>query len=548
MQLLMERAALSSYMGRVTKAVAELNAQNILPRIWEKDHTVWKPEPTEITNRLGWLDITAEIREDIPRFEALRDALLEAGYTDVLLLGMGGSSLAPEVFGKVFADVEPGLHVQVLDSTEPGAVKAYEEGLDLGRTLFIVASKSGSTVETISFFKYFYNRLVDVMGEEEAGQHCVAITDPGSNLAALGTELGFRELFLNNPNLGGRYSVLSYFGMVPAALTGLDVKKLLDRADEMRTACGPATSTEANLAAWLGAVMGELAQAGCDKLTLIASPSIVPFGDWAEQLIAESTGKDGTGILPVVREPLGDPGVYGDDRLFVYLQLTEDPEVDAKLETLIEAGHPVVRIPLKDRYDLGGQYFLWELATAVAGARLGIQPFNQPNVEAAKRQAKRMVKAYKETGSLPPAVTMPLSTDTLRDFLAQARSGDYVALQVYVQPDQETWNALQALRLWIRNQTHLATTLGYGPRYLHSTGQLHKGDAGHGLFVQFTAEPEIPLRIPDEPGSPESSLTFGVLVQAQARGDYEALLEEDRRVVRFKLEGDIAAQIEALIP
>ena len=548
MQLLMERAALGSYMGRVTKAVAELNAQNILPRIWEKDHTVWKPEPTEITNRLGWLDITAEIREDIPRFEALRDALLEAGYTDVLLLGMGGSSLAPEVFGKVFADVEPGLRVQVLDSTEPGAVKAYEEGLDLGRTLFIVASKSGSTVETISFFKYFYNRLVDVMGEEEAGQHCVAITDPGSNLAALGTELGFRELFLNNPNLGGRYSVLSYFGMVPAALTGLDVKKLLDRADEMRTACGPATSTEANLAAWLGAVMGELAQAGCDKLTLLASPSIVPFGDWAEQLIAESTGKDGTGILPVVREPLGDPGVYGDDRLFVYLQLTEDPEVDAKLETLIEAGHPVVRIPLKDRYDLGGQYFLWELATAVAGARLGIQPFNQPNVEAAKRQAKRMVKAYKEIGSLPPAVTMPLSTDTLRDFLAQARSGDYVALQVYVQPDQETWNALQALRLWIRNQTHLATTLGYGPRYLHSTGQLHKGDAGHGLFVQFTAEPEIPLRIPDEPGSPESSLTFGVLVQAQARGDYEALLEEDRRVVRFKLEGDIAAQIEALIP
>lgn len=548
MQLLMERAALGSYMGRVTKAVAELNAQNILPRIWEKDHTVWKPEPTEITNRLGWLDITAEIREDIPRFEALRDALLEAGYTDVLLLGMGGSSLAPEVFGKVFADVEPGLRVQVLDSTEPGAVKAYEEGLDLGRTLFIVASKSGSTVETISFFKYFYNRLVDVMGEEEAGQHCVAITDPGSNLAALGTELGFRELFLNNPNLGGRYSVLSYFGMVPAALTGLDVKKLLDRADEMRTACGPATSTEANLAAWLGAVMGELAQAGCDKLTLIASPSIVPFGDWAEQLIAESTGKDGTGILPVVREPLGDPGVYGDDRLFVYLQLTEDPEVDAKLETLIEAGHPVVRIPLKDRYDLGGQYFLWELATAVAGARLGIQPFNQPNVEAAKRQAKRMVKAYKEIGSLPLAVTMPLSTDTLRDFLAQARSGDYVALQVYVQPDQETWNALQALRLWIRNQTHLATTLGYGPRYLHSTGQLHKGDAGHGLFVQFTAEPEIPLRIPDEPGSPESSLTFGVLVQAQARGDYEALLEEDRRVVRFKLEGDIAAQIEALIP
>jgi hypothetical protein len=336
--------------------------------------------------------------------------------------------------------------------------------------------------------------------------------------------------------------------MVPAALTGLDVKKLLDRADEMRAACGPDVRAEENPAAWLGVVLGELAKVGRDKLTLITSPSILPFGDWAEQLIAESTGKAGTGILPVVREPLGGPAVYGDDRLFVYLQLTEAPEVEAGLETLIEAGHPVVRMSLEDRYDLGAQYFLWELATAVAGARLGIQPFNQPNVEAAKRQAKRMVKTFQETGALPPAEMAPLSLETVEDFLAQAESGEYVAIQAYVQPNPETWNALQALRCWIRDRTELATTLGYGPRYLHSTGQLHKGDAGHGLFIQFTGDPQVLVPIPAAPDTSESSVSFNVLMQAQARGDYEALQEEGRRVIRFKITGDVASQLKALSP
>jgi glucose-6-phosphate isomerase len=547
MQFLAKHAELGTYKTLVNQALSDLDEKNVLARIWEKDHTVWQPEPDEIANRLGWLTIAEKIREDIPRFEALRTSLLDAGYTDVLLLGMGGSSLAPEVFGKVFADAGPGLRVQILDSTYPGAVKAYEKQLDLTRTLFIVASKSGTTAETLSFFKYFYTLLVDQMGEAEAGQHFVAITDPGSKLAALGAELDFREIFLNDPNLGGRYSVLSYFGMVPAALTGLDVARLLECAAGMRAACGPDVPQEENPAAWLGVVMGDLAKAGRDKLTLIASPSVTPFVDWVEQLIAESTGKSGTGVLPVVREPLGEPSVYGDDRLFVYLQAAEEPEVSAALDALVEAGHPVVQIPLTDRYDLGAQFLLWELATAVAGARLGIQPFNQPNVEAAKRQAKRMIKAYRDTGSLPSAETTPLSIRTIRDFLARAEPGDYVTIQAYVQPKPETWDALQRLRLWIREQTHLATTLGYGPRYLHSTGQLHKGDGGNGLFIQFAAETQLSLPIPDLPGASEAALTFDVLIQAQANGDYEALKEADRRVIRYKVKGDTAHQIEALI-
>ncbi|MGC9397563.1 MAG: glucose-6-phosphate isomerase [Anaerolineae bacterium] len=533
----------------VSTALSELETQKTLPRIWEKDHTVWRPEPQEIANRLDWLTITEEIRTKLPRLEALRDSLLEAGYTDVLLLGMGGSSLAPEVFGKVFAEVAPGLRLQVLDSTEPRAVQAHEQQLDLRHTLFIVASKSGRTVETLSFFKYFYNRMVNLAGKEEAGEHFLAITDPGSKLATLSEELDFRECFLNNPNIGGRYSALSYFGLVPAALVGVDVARLLDQADDMRAACGPNVAPEENPAAWLGVALGELAKAGRDKLTLIVSPAIAPFGDWVEQLIAESTGKEGTGILPVVHEPLGDPAVYSDDRLFIHLRLGEDTETEKALQALVEAGHPVVRIPLEDRYDLGGQFFLWELATAVAGARLNIQPFNQPNVEAAKRQARRLIEVYEKEGALPTVVeaTSP-SPEALCNFLAQARPRDYVALQAYVPPTPETWAALQTLRLWIRDRLHLVTTLGYGPRYLHSTGQLHKGDGGNGLFIQFLAHSEAQVPIPNAPGTPEAALTFAVLVEAQAQGDYQALREAGRRVIHFRLHGDVPAQIRALTP
>ncbi len=539
---------LSAYETLIEKALAELTENDVPTRIWKKDHTVWKPDPEEIVNRLGWLDSPAAMQDEVGRFDALRETLLDEGYTDVLLLGMGGSSLAPDVFSRVFGPVvDDGLQLAVLDSTDPGAVQAHAARLNLERTLFIVATKSGSTAETLSFFKYFYARTVETLGEEGAGAHFVGITDPGSKLETLGNDLNFRTLFLNDPELGGRYSVLSYFGLVPAALVGLDVARLLERALDMRAACGPDAPVEENPAVYLGVVMGELAKAGRDKLTLFLSPPVAPFADWVEQLIAESTGKSGTGILPVVGEPPPPPDVYGEDRLFVQISLPDEEPIDERLEVLAIQGHPVVRISLEDRYDLGAQFFLWELATAVAGARLGIHPFNQPNVEAAKVQARRFIQAYEELGELPAAETAPLTEDALREFLAQARPGDYISVQAYVQPMPETDAALQILRSRLLKATHLATTVGYGPRFLHSTGQLHKGDAGNGLFIQLTSQPEEKLPIPDAPGSSSSALSFGVLKLAQARGDYAALQEVDRRVIHFDLGTDVLENLGVLL-
>ena len=378
----------------------------------------------------------------------------------------------------------------------------------------------------------------------------MAITDPGSRLADLAERYGFRATFLNDPNIGGRYSALSYFGLVPAALIGVDVPTLLDRA--MTATCNSESCNcpveGDNNGAWLGAILGELTKAGRDKVTIIASPAtaITSFGDWVEQLIAESTGKEGRGILPVVGEPLGSPDVYGDDRLFVHLRLNDDETHDAAVQALEEAGHPVVRLRLGDRYDLGGQFFLWEMATAVAGHRLGINPFDQPNVEAAKMLVRNMVAEYTETGALPRGETTPLTAEALNEFLAQAQPGDYITLQAYVQPTAETDAALLALRAWLRDRYRLATTVGYGPRFLHSTGQLHKGDAGHGLFIQFTADDPRDAPIPDQAGSPDSTMTFGVLKMAQALGDRQALLDAGRRVIRFHLEDDVVGGLKRL--
>ncbi|MFQ5857881.1 MAG: glucose-6-phosphate isomerase, partial [Anaerolineae bacterium] len=371
----------------------------------------------------------------------------------------------------------------------------------------------------------------------------------------------FRATFLNDPNIGGRYSALSYFGLVPAALVGVDVPRLLDRA--LATACGceSCVTAEDNPGAWLGVIMGELAKAGRDKVTIVTSPRIASFGDWLEQLIAESTGKEGKGILPVVGEPLGTPDVYGDDRLFVYLGLdgrtrnhprhadghtSYDAESLAAIQALEDAGHPAVGLHLHDRYDLGGQCFLWEMATAVVGHRLGINPFDQPNVESAKVRAREMVAAYQKEGALPEDKPAPLTSEALDGFLVQAQPGDYIAIQAYVTPAAETDAALQALRTRLRDRTRLATTVGYGPRFLHSTGQLHKGDAGNGLFIQFTADDPQDVPIPDEAGSPASSITFGVLKAAQALGDRQALLDAGRRVIRFHLGDNVVGGLKQL--
>ncbi|MCA9939610.1 MAG: hypothetical protein KC418_13275 [Anaerolineales bacterium] len=522
--------------------------RGLMRRIWAHDHTVWQPDPTEISNRLGWLDIASRLADKLEPIQALVAGVRADGYTHAVLLGMGGSSLAPEVFRLTFG-VAPGhLDLAVLDSTDADVVRALADRLDPARTLFIVSTKSGTTVETLSFFKYFYNWTAVALGPEAAGAHFVAITDPGSKLARTAAQFGFRAVFENDPNIGGRYSALSYFGLVPAFLVGVDVPLLLQRARDMMS--NNMRAGQDNLGLWLGTVMGEAARQGRDKITLVTSAPIASFGDWVEQLIAESTGKNGTGILPVVGELVGGPAVYGQDRLFVHLQLAGDESHVAALDALADAGYPVVRFTLADKYDLGAHYFLWEMATAVAGHHLGIHPFDQPNVESAKKLARKMVAAFQETGKLPEAETAPLSAAALSAFLAQAHAGDYIALQAYVPATPTTEAALQTLRRHLRNRTRLATTLGYGPRFLHSTGQLHKGDRGNGLFIQFTSSPEADVPIPDAAGLPDAGMTFDVLKQAQALGDYEALrgATPPRRVIRFEVGGDVDAGIQQLRP
>lgn len=555
-----QSASLGDYEVVVDMALDMLADQKILPRIWKHDYTVWANEPKEITNRLGWLQSPEIMPENIERLEALVQAAQADGYTHALLLGMGGSSLAPQVFRKTFGVKAGYLDLAVLDSTAPGAILAIEEGLDLTKTLFIVATKSGGTVETLSFFKYFYNRVMEAVGKDQAGAHFIAITDPGSKLVDLAERYEFRDTFLNDPNIGGRYSALSFFGLVAAALIGVDLHKLLGRAHAAASGCDLCVTVRDNPGAHLGATMGELAKAGRDKITIIASPPIKSFGDWVEQLIAESTGKSGRGILPVVGEDIGEPGAYGNDRLFVYLRLDDDATYDAAVASLEEAGQPVVSLHLHDVYDLGGQFFLWEMATAIAGYLIGIQPFDQPNVEAAKVLARKMAAEYQEKGVLPQQT--PLLTEAgltvygdvqansvkeaLSAFLNQASTGDYIALQAYVRPDVQTSDALTTLRDALRSRTGLATTVGYGPRFLHSTGQLHKGDGGNGLFIQFTADTPDDAAIPDEAGRAESAMSFGVLLAAQAMGDRQALLDVGRRVIRFHLGGDVTGGLKKL--
>ena len=533
-------ASLGGYQPAVDAALAEIAGDRIVARIWAHDHTVWAPEPAEISNRLGWLHSPEVMADNMMRLQAFTDEMRAEGFTQALLLGMGGSSLAPEVFRRTFGMRDGYLDLSVLDSTDPDAVLAQTERLDLSKTLFIVSTKSGGTVETFSFFKFFYNRVAERVGRERAGAHFIAITDPGSGLAKTAQRYHFRATFLNDPDIGGGYSALSYFGLAPAALVGVDLATLLNRAQREVCNCEfcncPVDGD--NRGAQLGAILGELAKAGRDKLTFITSPTLASFGDWVEQLIAESTGKQGTGILPVVGEPVGAPGVYGKDRLFVYLRLAGDATHDADVVDLMAAGHPLVRLDLDDVYDVGGQFMLWEMATAIAGYRLGINPFAQPNVEAAKILARQMVAAYAAHGAQPVNESPPQSADTLSTFLAQAQFGDYITVQAYVQPTAETDAALLALRTRLRDTTRMATTVGYGPRFLHSTGQLHKGDAGNGLFIQLTADAARDAAIPDEASETASSMTFGVLKMAQALGDKEALQNAGRHAIRLHLGKD----------
>lgn len=534
----------------VARAIADLARDGIMRRIWAHDHTVWGADPAEITNRLGWLGAPEMMEGQIPRLTAFAAEVRQAGFTDAVLLGMGGSSLAPEAYATILGPSAPpgSLRLTIIDSTDPDLIRRRTDGLDLTRTLFLVASKSGSTIETLSAFKHFYHRVASA-GIDAPGAHFVAITDPGTGLAELARTHRFRGLFLADPCVGGRYSALTAFGLVPAALLGADLALLLDRA--ATTVCNAASAncpqSGDNRAAQLGVILAELARMGRDKLTITTTAGLESFADWVEQLLAESTGKNGTGIVPVVREPLGRPEVYGSDRLFVDVRLGADNARLTALARLYEAGHPVIILTLADRGDLGGQFFLWEMATAVAGHRLGIHPFDQPNVEAAKVAARRLVDEALRTDTLPPSARVPATPEALRTFLEQGRAGDYVALQAFLDPTPAADAQLSALRVAIRDRHRIATTLGYGPRFLHSTGQLHKGDGGSGLFVQITSEGVADLGIPDDTGPPSSTLGFQMLKAAQAQGDAQALLDAGRRVLQLSVPADPAATLQALL-
>jgi transaldolase/glucose-6-phosphate isomerase len=494
---------------QIERRLDRMRTDDIVGRIWRKDHTVWKPEPSEIANRLGWLEAPEHMRERVAELEVFAKQAASDGLSSAVLLGMGGSSLAPEVLAKTLGAAEGSIAVTILDTTHPTTIASLESSLDLSKTLFLVASKSGTTVETLSHLAYFYDKVKD-------GDQFVAITDAGTPLESLARERDFRSVFLNPSDIGGRYSALSLFGLVPAALMGLDLSELLESAEEMACACARCVPCRDNPGPWLGAVMGEAALAGRDKLTVLSAPGMESFGGWIEQLIAESTGKEGRGILPVVGEELGAAEVYGDDRLFISLG-----DGDASLDELEHARHPVVHLVEADPDRLGAEFFRWEFAAAVAGHVLGINPFDQPNVAEAKEATKRALETTESE------VTR---TGDMDELLGELRPGDYVSIHAYLPPTPETEQALGRARLAIRDRHRVATTVGFGPRFLHSTGQLHKGGADNGAFIQVVDRRDEDLVIPGE------RYTFGALIEAQAAGDLYALRRRGRRAVRVQLD------------
>lgn len=546
MQRIQVSCALGEWHQTIQEAIEEVTEHKILQRIFKHDHTVWKEDPAEITNRLGWLEIPDVMLKNTDRLKSWTNQIKNAGFTRALLLGMGGSSLAPGMLRKIF-NIGPGyLDLNVLDSTDPDAVKETRDKLDPEKTLFIVATKSGGTAETRSFMNYFFQWMKQKCPDMDTGSRFVAITDPGSSLDKDARSLNFRDVILNDPNIGGRFSALSYFGLVPAALMGLDLDSLLSSALTVKNRCEEAD----NAAIRIGVALGRLAKAGVDKATFVFSEEIAPFGDWAEQLIAESTGKENrVGILPVVGESLGTPDLYEKDRVFITILLDGDESKSEPLSALKSAGHPFIELRVQDKQDVGGLFFLWELMTAVACEQLRINPFDQPHVQSAKTIAKEKINDYQETQTPPRGSVLAPSDETLSDFIYQARPGDYIAIQAFVHPTPGTDQAIAQLRGALRRMTKLAVTAGYGPRFLHSTGQLHKGDSGKGLFIQLISDiPESDVPIPDTPRNSASSISFGVLRNAQALGDYEALLNAERRVIRFDLGRDVPGNIQKLIP
>ena len=555
-------ASLGKYADAVSAAIKEAEKGDVMRRVWRKDAALWKSEEEHqkiIKNSLGWLNVADQmigVEDDIVAFA---DRLRAKGFKHLVLNGMGGSSLAPEVLRRTFGRQEGYPELLVLDSTDPDTVAVFREKIDPADTLFLVSSKSGTTTEPLSFYRYWYGEVGKA--KENPGENFLAVTDPGTQMERDATRDRFKRIFLNPSDIGGRYSALSYFGIVPAALMGVDIRKLLDRAERVIHACSQVVPASENPGAKLGAIIGECAKAGRDKLTIVADPKVESFGLWVEQLIAESTGKEGKGVVPVAGEPLAAPSAYGDDRLFVSIAVGKlDSEVESKLKALEAAGHPVVYRTLTDLYDLGEEFFLWEIATAVAGWRLGINPFDQPNVQESKDATRELLEAFKQQGSLQEQPVLA-SGDGLTVYgdeatrsalgaegvpgifkahLERVKPGDYVALLDYFEESDDAEGVVQQIRTHLRDATHCATTTGYGPRFLHSTGQLHKGGPDSGVFIQVTAQDAKDVEIPGEP------YTFSTLKQAQALGDFRSLSTRGRRAVRVEIGSDVTAGLKRL--
>jgi transaldolase/glucose-6-phosphate isomerase len=551
--------------GAVKMAINDWRASGKVRRLWEHDASLWTG--TDEASWLGWLGVTEEQIANEKVFRDLAQEAKSSGFTSILLLGMGGSSLCPEVLRMTYGKVSGFPELYVLDSTDPAQIKSFENKIDLAKTLFIVSSKSGSTLEPNIFKQYFFERVKQTIGADKAGSHFVAITDPGSKMEKVAQADHFRHIFYGLPSIGGRYSALSNFGMVPASLMGVDTPKFLNRTEEMVKACAASVPIEENPGVVLGTILGTAAKSGRDKVTIIASPGISDLGAWLEQLLAESTGKQGKGIIPVDKEATGAPEVYGNDRVFAYLRLDTAPDAaqDAKVVALEKAGQPVVRISIADTYDLGQEFFRWEIATAVAGSIIGINAFNQPDVEASKVVTRDLTTEYEKNGSLPaekPVLedqgiklfTDPKNADALakaagndktlvgylRAHLNRLGTGDYFALLAYIEMNTAHEATLQDLRNTLRDKKKNATCLGFGPRFLHSTGQAYKGGPNSGVFLQVTCDDAVDLPVP------EQKYTFGVVKAAQARGDFQVLADRGRRALRVHLGKDLKNDVAKL--
>ncbi len=554
--------SLSQYERVIAHAIAEAQDSDLVQRIWRKDATVWKAEDAHqkiIRNSLGWLSVPGKMAAVADELTAFAEQIRRAGFKHVMVCGMGGSSLCPEVLRQTFGVQEGYPELLVLDSTDPDVLADFGKRIDIERCLFAIASKSGTTTEPLVFYKFWYDEVRK--RKSNPGDSFVAITDPGTRMVEMATADQFRHIFLNPPDIGGRYSALSYFGLVPAALMGLNVKRLLTRAEARARSYSADVSAADNPGVVLGAIMGECAKAGRNKLTITTDSRIAALGLWIEQLVAESTGKEGQGIVPVQGEPLGPADVYGSDRLFISIAIQQADEPAPHLfDSLVNAGHPVVTRTLADAYDLASEFFVWEFATAVAGWRLGINPFDQPNVQESKDATRELLDYFKSHGELQeqepligddtltvyasersaPGLLNSSVADALRAHLATVRAGDFIALLVYVEETAEIEATLQAIRTRLRDSLHCATTTGYGPRFLHSTGQLHKGGSDTGVFIQITGPDHADLAIPEEP------YTFSVLKQAQALGDFRSLSAHGRRAIRVDLGTDAVAGLQRL--